>query len=203
MTKLNGQIADLPATMSDDLVSGLLKNELGFDGVVCTDAMNMAGVANFWNEDKALSVVGCDENRSMEREMAAAVVTVIQNRDNVLPKRIKADSKVLVMVPYDNESGQFIMAWNRAKDAGLIPEGAEIETVRFNSEYNNKPEDLQSKIDKADTIIINSELYSGDRKSNNWRYAAVKSFVKHAEDNGKTSVVMCCGIQRQQEAGNK
>jgi beta-N-acetylhexosaminidase len=35
---------DLPATLSAPIVSGLLRNELGFQGVIITDAMDMGGV---------------------------------------------------------------------------------------------------------------------------------------------------------------
>ena len=49
-----GEDQSLPATMSPELVSGILKSELGFNGVVCTDAMNMKGVSDFWNEDEAV-----------------------------------------------------------------------------------------------------------------------------------------------------
>jgi beta-glucosidase-like glycosyl hydrolase/CubicO group peptidase (beta-lactamase class C family) len=35
---------DLPSTLSKPIVSGLLKDELGFEGLVVTDAMNMKGV---------------------------------------------------------------------------------------------------------------------------------------------------------------
>jgi len=38
---------NLPTTLSKDVVSGLLKKDLGFKGLVFTDALNMKGVANF------------------------------------------------------------------------------------------------------------------------------------------------------------
>ncbi len=37
----------LPSTLSEQIVSGLLKNELGFQGLVVTDALNMKAVAEF------------------------------------------------------------------------------------------------------------------------------------------------------------
>lgn len=50
----------LPATCSRTIVSGLLKEEMGFKGIVTTDAMNMGAVANI--PDAALLAVkaGCD-----------------------------------------------------------------------------------------------------------------------------------------------
>ncbi|UAJ80103.1 glycoside hydrolase family 3 C-terminal domain-containing protein [Leifsonia sp. ZF2019] len=43
-----------PATLSKPIISGLLRGELGFDGVVVTDALNMAGVQS---QDPKKSVV--------------------------------------------------------------------------------------------------------------------------------------------------
>lgn len=39
---------NLPATLSQDIVSGLLRNELGFGGLVITDALNMKGVTKYY-----------------------------------------------------------------------------------------------------------------------------------------------------------
>jgi beta-glucosidase-like glycosyl hydrolase/CubicO group peptidase (beta-lactamase class C family) len=36
--------AELPATMSPNVLTGLLRNELGFDGLIVTDALDMGGV---------------------------------------------------------------------------------------------------------------------------------------------------------------
>ena len=41
-----GEAESLPATMSDDILTGLLKGDMGFEGIIVTDAMNMAGIAD-------------------------------------------------------------------------------------------------------------------------------------------------------------
>jgi len=41
------ETAALPASLSKNVVTSLLKNELGFDGLIITDAMNMKGAANY------------------------------------------------------------------------------------------------------------------------------------------------------------
>lgn len=51
-----GKAEALPATMSDDILTGLLKEKMGFDGIVITDAMNMAGVANQWTTVEAITI---------------------------------------------------------------------------------------------------------------------------------------------------
>ncbi|NLR90345.1 glycoside hydrolase family 3 protein [Flammeovirga agarivorans] len=54
----------LPATLSSELLQGLLKKEMGFNGVVVSDALNMAGITNYYpnqlETEVACFVAGCD-----------------------------------------------------------------------------------------------------------------------------------------------
>ncbi len=43
----------LPSTLSDDVITGLLREEMGYDGVVVTDAMNMDAIVNNTTESEA------------------------------------------------------------------------------------------------------------------------------------------------------
>ena len=43
---------EMPATLSEDVLTGLLREELGFDGLIVTDALNMAALADFWDDDE-------------------------------------------------------------------------------------------------------------------------------------------------------
>ena len=43
----------LPAEISPTIVTGILRQELGYDGVVVTDALYMAGIADKWSEPQA------------------------------------------------------------------------------------------------------------------------------------------------------
>ncbi|WP_162341571.1 glycoside hydrolase family 3 N-terminal domain-containing protein [Cyclobacterium salsum] len=43
-----GSEADLPTTLSPKVVTGLLKEEMGFQGLIFTDALNMKGVSNLY-----------------------------------------------------------------------------------------------------------------------------------------------------------
>jgi len=49
----------LPATLSSRILGGLLRDELGFDGVICSDAMNMDAMKDRWGsvEASVLSVI--------------------------------------------------------------------------------------------------------------------------------------------------
>lgn len=265
VSQKTGKAEALPATMSDDIITGLLKGEMGFEGIVVTDAMNMAGISANWGQvesvinainagvdmicmpctlydledledldniingvidavedgtvpmsriddavtriltvkvengingwsiddyslEKAQTVVGCDENRQTEREIAAAAVTVVQNKNDTLPLRVSSESKVLMMVPYDNEKAQMVMGWNRAKDAGLIPDGAEVQVVRFSSATTLNT--YLSQIKWADTIIFNSEISRADRMNGGrWESAYILNVIEYAESQGKTTIV--------------
>ncbi|EPB65756.1 glycosyl hydrolase family 3 protein [Ancylostoma ceylanicum] len=50
----------LPATVSPVIVTDLLRKELGYQGLVVTDAMNMGGVAQVPNVNVAVIDAGCD-----------------------------------------------------------------------------------------------------------------------------------------------
>lgn len=52
-----------PATLSKVIVTDILRNELGFDGVIITDAMNMAAISEYYSADQAAVMAlkaGCD-----------------------------------------------------------------------------------------------------------------------------------------------
>lgn len=60
MTELDD---DNPACMSGDIVTGLLREKLGYDGIIITDALNMGAIANnYTNAEAAVACIsaGCD-----------------------------------------------------------------------------------------------------------------------------------------------
>ncbi|CDE28031.1 glycosyl hydrolase family 3 N-terminal domain protein [Catenibacterium sp. CAG:290] len=254
-----------PATMSKAIITDLLKGEMGFNGVVTTDAMNMKAIADTFGEsqavklaieagadlicmptvlynqedvkkldtiidyvedavnngeisesrlddgcrriltvkenrgildwkesnfslNKALSTVGSATNRATEREIAAAAVTVVKNENNTLPLVVKEKQKILMLCPYDNERAQMIMGYNRAKEAGLIPDSAEVKVVRYNGLNMDA---VKENIDWADTVFVNSEISAASRfSSNHWLYSNVEDIVDYTHEKGKKSIVM-------------
>ena len=48
-SKLDGKPITLPATLSETIITGLLRKELGYDGVVSTDAMTMDAIAKHFD----------------------------------------------------------------------------------------------------------------------------------------------------------
>ena len=54
------QTNDLPATVSRNIVTGLLRDSLGFNGLIVTDALNMGGVTFVENAALKTIMAGCD-----------------------------------------------------------------------------------------------------------------------------------------------
>ncbi|WP_181898370.1 glycoside hydrolase family 3 protein [Alteromonas aestuariivivens] len=48
-TALNGEKTILPATMSKAILTGLLRQQMGYQGVIVTDALDMAGIAHYFD----------------------------------------------------------------------------------------------------------------------------------------------------------
>lgn len=271
ISQKTGAEVNLPATLSKKVLTNLVREEMGYDGILITDAMNMAGISeNFGqveasiraiqagidillmpcvlynlenvkdldaiiegiekavesgditeerleescerilalkerrgileynseelSEENALQQVGSAQNRAIEREMSAAAVTVIKNEDNVLPLNIKPDSHVLFIAPYDNEPALAAMAWNRAKEARLIPETAEFKTIVFDwTMFDESVETKQIKeaLEWADTVLINSEVSSAyNMQSWRWPTKLTDDAVKYCKANDKTCVVL-------------
>lgn len=49
-SKKDGSQIGIPATLSDDIITGILRKEMGYDGVVITDAMNMKAISEHFGE---------------------------------------------------------------------------------------------------------------------------------------------------------
>ncbi|MDQ7864340.1 glycoside hydrolase family 3 N-terminal domain-containing protein [Peribacillus frigoritolerans] len=52
--KKDGQEIMVPATLSQKVITGLLREEMGFDGVVVTDALNMKAIADNFGQEEAV-----------------------------------------------------------------------------------------------------------------------------------------------------
>lgn len=53
ISKKTGEKIYLPATLSKTIISGILRNKIGFNGVVITDAMGMNAISENFGEDEA------------------------------------------------------------------------------------------------------------------------------------------------------
>lgn len=56
ISKKDGQEIEIPATLSDDVLTGLLRENMNFDGVIITDALNMAAISENFGEVEAVKM---------------------------------------------------------------------------------------------------------------------------------------------------
>lgn len=54
ISKKDGQEIMVPATLSKKVMTGLLREDLGFDGVIVTDALNMKAIADNFGQEEAV-----------------------------------------------------------------------------------------------------------------------------------------------------
>ncbi len=70
--------ANLPSTLSKPIVTGLLKEELGFEGLIMTDALNMKGVTKFYQpgEVDAKALIAGNDLLMFSEDIGAALEEV-------------------------------------------------------------------------------------------------------------------------------
>lgn len=91
----------LPATLSRELITGLLKGEMGFDGVVVTDAMDMGGF-NGWYESLHQTEIesfkaGCDMLLWPTPEYVDNLVAAVESGEVPMERLDDAVSRILRM----------------------------------------------------------------------------------------------------------
>jgi len=156
---------DLPATLSEPIITRLLRQEMGYDGLVITDCLEMKAIAdNYGTADAAVlavnagvdillachtlevqaelrealiravetgviseqridksverilafkrkyelesrrtvdldtmnALIGTENNRQLERDIAASAVTLVRDEDSILPLRVQSGDQILV-----------------------------------------------------------------------------------------------------------
>ncbi len=81
----------LPASVSKNIVTDLLKNEMGFRGLVVTDAMGMGGVADIPNNTVGAIRAGCDVILMPKDEaLAHAEILAEMQKDNAFREQVHA-----------------------------------------------------------------------------------------------------------------
>lgn len=98
-----------PATLAPDLLTGVLRDSLGFEGVVVTDALNMAGVVNRFGAGEAavMALIAGADMLLQPGDPAVAVDAVVAavQRGRVAPERL--DRSVRRMLALKQRQGLF------------------------------------------------------------------------------------------------
>ena len=93
--------AERPATLSKPIVTDLLRGELGFSGLVVTDALSMGAITQAYGDEAALLALeaGCDL-LLLPEDASAAAALILERAD---PARI--DESVLRILEWKLAQG--------------------------------------------------------------------------------------------------
>ena len=227
-----GEEINLPATLSKTILTDLLRGEMGFDGVIISDAMNMKAVAKHFEAltaaqmaieagvnillmpvdtstpeglealDKyisdiaalvdggtipvervddsvlrilklkeehglletydgadldgrvahALETVGSKEHHAIEAELAARALTLVKNRDKLLPLQL-GEEKTLILVPYDSEVNSAVYVVETLRGEGKLSATADVRAVSY-SDFS------KADLENVKHLIVVSATYS-------------------------------------------
>lgn len=141
--QLNGEY--LPATLSPELLKGLLKGTLGFDGVIVSDALNMAGIAGYYpnqlETEIACFTAGCDILLWPSLEFMDTLEARILRKEMDEERLNDAVSRV----------------WNMKKKVGLFDENYPILEPLSKKELTDHKAKATEIIQKSMTLLSNKD----------------------------------------------
>ena len=135
----------VPSTLSKNIVTNLLKNEMGFEGLIITDALNMKGVSNFKNpgEVEMAAFMAGNDIFLIPEDMPKAMEYLIAayDKNEITEERLEYSVKKVLNAKYK-------VGLNNYKP---------INTTFLTEELNTVNDDaLHEKVkDHADTVIKN------------------------------------------------
>lgn len=277
ISKKDGSTVGIPATLSDDILTGIIREKMHYDGIVITDAMKMQAIADHFGEEdavvmaikagvdiplmpallqknedllkldniigrikieidlgniseneidnsvyrilelkqkrgildlnqykvpleekieNALKVVGNKEHFDKQREITQKAITVIKNND-LLPLYPKANEKVLIYTPYENEIPGFKYGFEKLQSEGVIDKGATVDVFTFENFKDNPSDAEQTLRDYAknyDYIIAVSEIgRAGQLSKGDWLAEIPDMLTTFAKENNKKSTIISIG----------
>lgn len=131
--------------------------------------------------------VGSAENRSAERTMSLDAMTVLNNKANVLPLKPKKREKVLFVTAAENQVPGTKFSIARMQDEGLLSKDFSVDTTSFGS--NSKGSDYNSKVDKADYVVVYTNMASENSlQSGNYAHDVPQAIFDYAKSKGKKTV---------------
>jgi beta-N-acetylhexosaminidase len=193
-------IPNLPATLSHNVLTKLLKQELSFSGLILSDAMNMGGVTKF-------SVPGEAELSSLKAgmdvleyvtdpEKAIRTITAAMKRGDISPEAINEKCRKVLAAKYWSgldhprqiETKNILKDLSSPKDEALIRELYANALTVINNRQNLIP---LRRIDtiKVATLAINSKEITGYQKMIS-KYLNADHFLIDTLNNKKTNALL-------------
>lgn len=174
---------NLPSTLSQPIVTGILKEELGFKGLVFSDAMGMKGVVKFFKNGEAdvRGVIAGNDVIELSENSARAIKLV---RKAIRTKRLTWDRvnesvrKILIAkywVGLDNltplNTNNVVSEVNRAESQVLNQQLADAAVTVLKSQLNNISTNKKTaiiSIGTSDLTVFQAQLKAGMDNSMNF-----------------------------------
>ncbi len=158
-----------PSSLSEQIISGILKERMGFNGLVFTDALNMKGVTNHGKDGdvELAAFMAGNDILLMPTEVAKAKEKLLKayNRGRITEKRLSNSVKKILLAKYK-------VGLNKYKP---------INTNNLYEDLNSIQSDLvyEEAIENAITVVKNKYYLMGIKKLENKKIA----YVKFGDDN--------------------
>ncbi|MBU2945639.1 glycoside hydrolase family 3 N-terminal domain-containing protein [Zobellia uliginosa] len=155
---------ELPSSLSEQIISGLLKEQMCFEGLVFTDALNMKGVTNHGKDGDAEVAAFMAGNDILlmptEVEKAKEKLTKAFNKGKISEERLANSVKKILMAKYK---------------AGLHTYNP-IDLENLYEDLNSRTDDLvyEEAIENALTVVKNNFYLMGIKRIENKKIAYVK-----------------------------
>jgi beta-glucosidase-like glycosyl hydrolase/CubicO group peptidase (beta-lactamase class C family) len=136
----------LPTSLSKPVIQGILKNEMGFEGITVTDALNMKGVSNYYNaEDIAIHSIKAGNDVLLMPEDVEKTIEAIQKaikKGSISKQDINAKCKKILYAKY----------W-----LGLYHKDSIISNNLYSDLHLREYEHLRNKLYEASLTVIQNK----------------------------------------------
>ena len=153
-----------PTSLSDKVITNLLKEELQFKGLVFTDALNMRGVTSYSKEGETAldAFLAGNDILLMPKDLATAKATLLKayERGKITQERLASSVKKILMAKYK-------VGLNNYKPVSL---------TNLVTELNSIEDDLvhEEAVEQSITVLKNKVSLLGIKKLENKKIAYVK-----------------------------
>ncbi len=109
MTLVNATTEKLPSSLSKEVITGYLKSELGFEGIVITDSLSMGAITNEYGNGEAavMAIEAGNDMLLMPKDIKVAADALVKavNEGRITEERI--DESVRKILTIKKEKGMF------------------------------------------------------------------------------------------------
>ncbi|MCE1164523.1 MAG: glycoside hydrolase family 3 protein [Bacteroidetes bacterium] len=164
---------NIPSSLSPAVATGLLKNQLNFNGLVVTDALNMSGITKYFTtEQVALSCVEAGIDLILMPQGETRTIDAIEkavNSGKFTEERIDASAKKILEAK----------EWLKLFDNKYTDESKVMQVV--NSEYAQ--ELSQTIADQSITLVRNDDVLPIEKKKTNDKCLILSMYYGNEPEN--------------------